>query len=222
MLKLEIDEKKAQDLRAIAALNDEILISAAEALEASDSLLRKSDIRDVLAQTIGEEAAGGLTDMAVSFGAFVDSHDADLDDVFAALIEGAEEADLGKEIIRELESRLPVFKRICAIPRVSLIGKSMEIRDATGTRLLRSKIFTQSHPIFDSGRDKVEGSIVTSSLQLDFLNNRSERECFEVTLTLRELRQLKDELDVAIKKAEGYTDFLKTTGLAWVLNYDKR
>lgn len=220
MLKISIDREKATELRSIANAPIEMLRAGLEALKKHGDLTRRKDIKNVLTGVLDKEASAALSDMLLSFSLFVDSSDSDIDEVLASLVEGAESADLTEGEVAALKERVGVIKEMCEVPRVTLIGKSIDIRESAGPKLLRAKLYTTSRPIFDIKREEIEGSIVLSTLRLDHINEANEAETFEVVLTLSQLERLQKELTIGAQKARTYSDFLKRSGIGWVLNFD--
>lgn len=221
MIRIEIDSDKLEQLRSVVKEPLANLQGALEQIKGYEELSSRKQLEDTILEHTSRSTASAVTDMLISFTSFVDGTEASLDDVIEALLKNAESSGLSSEEVESLSERSKILKSLCEVPRVGLIGKSRELRDTAGNKLLQAKVYTFSRPIFDHSRENIEGAMVLSSMRIDYLNQRGEQDSFEVTLSQRQLAILASDIQKGIQKVEAYDLFLRNAGLQWVMRYEK-
>ena len=82
--------------------------------------------------------------------------------------------------------------------------------DATGAELDECQIICDIRPIFDEGRDHVEGAIPLTTLRLEFSNPDGESQVVEMRLTEKQLQDLLKKFAIAQRKLNAIKALLHT------------
>jgi hypothetical protein len=210
------DEEFLRDAQRILELTPEAFDRLATELNRANAFLDREALLDIVNSVFGAgDESRDIVSLINRAGGML--HDADMP--------AAEAMDELGKALQEKATSIPEEDRRILIARLrTLVAeplglakqyKARQLVDATGLELDHFRIICDIRPIFDEGRERVEGAIPLTLLRLEYSRPDGEESgVLEVRLDEKKLKELETALTRTKQKLKGTKDLLKEVGLA--------
>ncbi len=201
------DDDFLDDARLILSLSEDTYRRLATQLGKADTFLSRSELAPVVVEAVGE---GSDRLAKVVYGIAQIVHDADMAaseamDVLGRAID-EKSTSLKPDERRTLVDRL---RKLVAEP----IGfakqfKARQLVDAIGGELEAFRIICDIRPVFDQGRQRIEGAVPITILRLEYTKPDGDSAVVEMRVTEKQITQLDERIEEARRKLRIIKDLL--------------
>ncbi|MFN9616363.1 MAG: hypothetical protein ACK55Q_14240 [Dolichospermum sp.] len=225
MTELQIPEKFKPGFKLLISIDEKTVQSFIDSFQQAQPLqindlvsvvtsrvntLTKKEVKDVIETLI---SIHNLRDY------LQENNDASTNEVIEKIsqaVEDDEELEITDEQRQEFESRLVNFLGLDNI--LSFRSKSIEVIRDHERLFQNSRIHTDMRPVFESGlEDSPAGVAIVNMLKIEYLDLDGKHEFF-VALDANDLKQLREQLDIADRKVKAIELMLNQVNIPY-LNY---
>ena len=205
------DEDFLADGRFLLSISDADFSRVAIKLGIRDDFLSTPVVRSITDDALGEgEQSEKLSKIIMRVGHVL--HDADMPankamDVLGKAIEKRSEA-LSVDERQKLVKR---FRVLIAEPLgLARQFKAERLVAATGAELDKVRVVCDMRPVFDAGRESIEGVIPLAVLRIEYTTVGQDSQVVEMRVTKKQLEEIQSLVTAAIRKLEVITDHLQS------------
>jgi len=206
------------DAKVVLKLSMEILDTIALKLNAFTGFLDKSSLAEVIGSTVPDESdLNSLGRLILGVDNLLRSSGQTLEELVRSIAkwqgdkEDPQSHQLSVEEITQLQQRLPIIIR--PYDGLQRQAKAQQLADATGLLLEDLKILCDLRPVFDETRTAVEGVIPFTLLKVVCKGVDGLPLAFEATLSERQVVDLAQKAEAAVKKLKHLREFSNAKGI---------
>jgi len=213
------------DIRTVSAIPVASLAAIAKALgDEERPLLLLDEFRGLLEKHLTEGAQVGGLQRILVYASSPDGGDPDdraptfLSRLTAAVsADNAFDSDM-KKAFASIESHLA---DLADHPLIAGLAKALTLASDSEKTFSDARVITDVRPVFSSERDRIVGAVVTNTLRVDYVEYPFPR-TIALTIDTRDLRQLQQAAERALKKSEVARDFMKIAKTPVTVTGDNR
>lgn len=217
-IQLLLGESQLRDLQLIRDIGEEKLKKAVTALEEfkPSSLSPKCLQEELYTVFPGEkETSISFLRILISFYNILRQRqigiDALLEGIFYSINNAPKNFRWDENGLRKWKETEKFLKKLLSISAVWNIVKALDLSYEYENLLQSARIITDIRPIFDIVADKIEGTVITHTLRLEF-DSREKEASLSIVLDSEDIKKLKDSCDRALKKAKVAQEFVTEKG----------
>ncbi|MBE9236264.1 hypothetical protein IQ227_09525 [Anabaena aphanizomenioides LEGE 00250] len=212
-LLISIDEKTLQGfIDAFQQAQPLQINDLVSAVTSRVNTLTKKEVKDVIETLI---SIHNLRDY------LQENNDASTDEVVAKIsqaVENDEEVEITKEQKQEFERRLVTFLDFDSI--LNFTSKAIEVIRDHERLFQNSRIHTDMRPVFESDlEDSTAAVAIVNMLKIEYVDLDGKHEFF-VALDANDLKQLREQLDIADRKVKAIESMLNKANIPYLNDLD--
>lgn len=205
------DEDFLKDTRLILGLPEEAFLRLAASLEKSDAFIGRAALDKMAGEALADKNdAANLAAIIYRIAKILYEADMPVSEAMAMLSEAMPE----QGVIADKPLLLERLRRLIIVPAgFARQFKAQKLVTATGGELDQSHIICDIRPIFDSGRQKIEGAFPLAVLRLEYTAPDGESMVLEVRVTERQIEALETIAATAKRKVVLIKELLQSQGI---------
>ncbi len=218
-----VSDALIRDAKALLAVDEGVLTSIRDHLEAFPGFLDRDSIEDVVASHVdNSEVCEALVRWVANVDGLCRETGQSVENVLSRLLSQVDEwlkdeanlekGLLSREDFEQLKARLPLI--IKRYPGLDRQAKAQRLARATGLRLEKLEIICDLRPVFDKNREQLEGMIPCTILKVVCIGVDGLPVALEAILSQQDVAQLAEAATNAQKKLAKLRQFLQETKLS--------
>jgi len=190
----------------------------ADAMERTKPTIKRTELRRVISEVIGDQRASEATALALpGLATAIRRYSVSPSDLLESVQSGLLAQNLDDTTLRSWHECRPVIERMLASPIVSLYAKARDLAFDFERLYARARILTDIRPVYDDDKNIIIGADITQTLRLDYFTSEADTNTITIALDTLDLKQLKTFCEDALKKANVARRLIESSGLEVVL-----
>ena len=176
-------------------------------------LMSASDLRSLIQDCLeSEEQALPLTRQLLGLATYCRSANEEPKEAIENLLAGLQDTNIEEGEKTKLKKLAPVLTKLLENNYVNLSSKALHLGFDYSNIYNRGNIITDIRPVFDDGKDKIVGAVISQTLRVHFSSGSESKE-LSLALDNDDILALRDACDEALKKAASAKELVINMGL---------
>lgn len=216
-VQLNLKKVQLEDLATIRDLDDSILEQIIEKINSAPQVpLHPNQINQLINNILKDpiKTSSVVRNLASSY-ALIGQRDMSPKDIVEAITNGIKaesRTPWSEKELRRWEAKFSVLIKLYSLVNIKLLIKALELSYDYDNLFQNSKILTDIRPVYDDLAENIRGAIISHTLHI-YYDNSIGSNSIQISLDEKDIKQLYDNCDRALKKSQVAKSLWSKTGI---------